>query len=302
MSRLLTSLFPQRLLARFASSSFFVASSTPGVAVWCASGILDRDHSSDGFNAGDWATMWYLNSLLQEYPFLFLPHLALALWMLVDAHRRGMDYFWYFIIFFVPIAGPLAYFFLFKIQDFHGWSSLFQPKVAMHELRYRAEQTPTLANHLALAQRLIEQKYYAEALPLLEKAHPMEPDHSQVMYSLAVCYKESGQADKSKPLLERIISRDRTWSDYAAWRLLIETKETNGDKGGALTTCQDLVKLAPSLRHRCILAEHLLEAGKAEEARQLLDQALQDHYYAPGPLRRRNRRWAGEARRLQKQC
>jgi hypothetical protein len=246
--------------------------------------------------------MGFLYSWLSEYPVLSVLHMAFALWMLVDAHRRGMDYYWFFIIFFVPIAGPLAYFFLFKIHDFHGFSSLFQPKVPLHELRYRAEQTPTLANHLALAQRLIEQKSFAEALPHLEKAHPMEPDHSQVMFSLAVCYKESGQVDKSNPLLERIISRDRTWSDYAAWRLLIETKESNGDKTGALATCQDLVKLAPSLRHRCMLAERLLEAGKADEARQILDQALQDHYYAPGPLRRRNRRWAGEARRLQKQC
>jgi hypothetical protein len=246
--------------------------------------------------------MGYLYSLMAQYPVLSVIQLAFAVWMLVDAQRRGMDYYWYFIIFFVPIAGPLAYFFIFKIHDFHGWGSLFQRAVPLDELRYRAEQTPTLANHLALAQRLIEQRNYSEALPHLQKAHPMEPDHSQVMFSLAVCHKESGNADKAKPLLERIISRDRTWSDYAAWRLLIETKETNGDKTGALSTCRDLVKLAPSLRHRCMLAEHLLEDGQAGEARQLLVQALQDHYYAPGPLRRRNRRWASEARRLQKQC
>lgn len=246
--------------------------------------------------------MGYLYSLMAENTILSVLHLAFAIWMLVDAHRRGMDYFWYFIILFVPIAGPLVYFFLYKIHDFHGLHSLFQPKTPLHELRYRAEQTPTLANHLALAQRLIEQKNYSEALPHLVRAHPMEPDHSQVIYSLAICYKETGQVDKSKPLLERIISRDRTWSDYAAWRLLIETKETDGDKPGALATCQDLVKLAPSIRHRCMLAEHLLEAGQTEQARQLLDQALQDHYYAPGPLRRRNRRWASEAKRLQKQC
>lgn len=246
--------------------------------------------------------MGQIYSLMSDYPVLSVIQLAFAIWMLVDAHRRGMDYYWFFIIFFVPIAGPLAYFFLFKVHDFHGLGTWFQPKTPLHELRYRAEQTPTLANHLALAQRLIEQKDYSEALPHLEKAHPMEPEHSQVMYSLAVCYKESGQTEKAKPLLERIIRRDRTWSDYAAWRMLIETKEKNGDKAGALATCQDLVKLAPSLRHRCMLAEYLLESGERGPARELLDQALQDHYYAPGPLRRRNRRWAGEARRLLKMC
>src|SRR5216684_1638651 len=150
--------------------------------------------------------MGQIYSLMSDYPVLSVIQLAFALWMLVDAHRRGMDYYWFFIIFFVPIAGPLAYFFIFKIHDFHGWGSLFQRAVPLDELRYRAEQTPTLANHLALAQRLIEQKNYAEALPHLQKAHPMEPGHSQVMYALAVCYTETRQADKSKPLLERIIN------------------------------------------------------------------------------------------------
>ncbi len=246
--------------------------------------------------------MQYFYSLAEQYPILTVLHLALVVWMLVDAHRRGVEYYWYYIILFIPLAGPLAYFFIFKAHDFHGLRSLFQPKTSLHELRYRAEQTPTLANHLALAQRLIEQKDHAGALPHLEKAHPMEPEHSQVMYSLAVCYKELYQADKATPLLERIINRDRTWSDNAAWRMLIETHEEKGTKELALKTCRDLVKLAPSVRHRCLLAQHLLAAGEKEEARQLLDQALQDHYYAPGPLRRRNRRWASEARRLQKQC
>jgi len=246
--------------------------------------------------------MGYFYSLIAESPILIVLHLALVVWMLVDAHRRGVDYYWYYIVLFIPVAGPIAYFLVFKAHEIHGWRNLFQPKTPLHELRYRADQTPTLANHLALAQRLIEQKDYAGALPHLEKAHPMEPDHSQVMYSLAVCYKGLGQAEKAAPLLERIISRDRTWSDYAAWRTLIETFDEKDNKESALKTCRDLVKLAPSLRHRCLLAEHLLAARQTEEARQLLDQALQDHYYAPGPLRRRNRHWASEARRLQKQC
>jgi len=246
--------------------------------------------------------MGYFYSLVAEFPILSVLHLALVVWMLVDAHRRAVDFYWYCIILAVPLAGPLAYFLVFKAPEIHGWRNLFQPKTSLHELRYRADQTPTLANHLALAQRLIEQKDYAGALPHLEKAHPMEPEHSQVMYSLAVCYKELGHADKAVPLLERIIRRDRTWSDYAAWRTLIETREEKGNKESALKTCRDLVKLAPSIRHRCLLAEHLLAAGHADEARQLLDQALQDHYYAPGPLRRRNSHWASKARRLQKQC
>ena len=40
--------------------------------------------------------------------------------------------------------------------------------------------------------------------------------------------------------------------------------------------------------------------GNTAGARELLERSLRDHEYAPGPIRRRNSRWASEARRLQK--
>jgi len=40
--------------------------------------------------------------------------------------------------------------------------------------------------------------------------------------------------------------------------------------------------------------------GNAAEARALLERARHDHENAPGPVRRRNCRWAREARRLPK--
>ncbi len=95
------------------------------------------------------------------------------------------------------------------------------------------------------------------------------------------------------------MARDR--SNYAAWRLLIEAKTATNDKAGALETCRELARLAPTLENRCLLAEHLLDHGLAEEARELQQKSLDEHHFAPGPIRRRNRRWAGVARRLQKQ-
>jgi hypothetical protein len=246
--------------------------------------------------------MQYFYSLVAEHPFLSVIMLAFTLWMLVDAYHRGVDFFWYWIILLVQPVGALAYFFVFKVRDFRGPSGWFQPRVSLQELRYQVAQVPTLANQLALGQRLIEKHEYAEALPYLESALTREPDHSQVLYCQAVCHVEMGQPQKAIPFLERIIARDRLWSDYAAWRLLIEARSATGDHEGASRDCRDLVKLAPNLRHRCILAEHLLAQGQKQEARMLLDQGLQDQQFAPGPIRRRNRRWASQARRLLKEC
>jgi hypothetical protein len=66
----------------------------------------------------------------------------------------------------------------------------------------------------------------------------------------------------------------------------------------AVAAGRELARLAPTLRRQCLLAEELLEVGNAAEARELLERSLRDHEYAPGPTRRRNSRWASEARRL----
>src|SRR5207253_11523304 len=79
------------------------------------------------------APMGYFYSLVAEFPILSVLHLALVVWMLVDAHRRGVDYYWYYIVLFIPLAGPIAYFLVFKAQEIHGWRNLFQPKTSLHE-------------------------------------------------------------------------------------------------------------------------------------------------------------------------
>jgi hypothetical protein len=246
--------------------------------------------------------MLYFYTFFAEHPIFAAVQVAFTIWMLVDAYHRGVDYFWYWIILLAPAIGPVAYFFTFKVHDFRNFKGWFQPRISIKELRYRVAQVPTLANQLALGERLIETHEYAEALTHLQAALTREPDHSQVLYCQAVCHVEMDQPQKAIPFLERIMARDRLWSDYAAWRLLIQARSEVGDQEGALQACRDLVKLAPNLRHRCLLAEHLLAHGQKQEARMLLDQGLQDQQFAPGPIRRRNRRWASQARRLLREC
>jgi hypothetical protein len=242
--------------------------------------------------------------------FAMLAQGALTVWMLIDHGRRGGDTFWFWIILFFQPLGAWAYFFAVKLPSMRGSSGfhtsggrlagLFQPRASLDELRYKAEHIPTLANRLALAQRLIEKKTYAEAVPPLESALKTEPDHGQILYSLALCHARLDRPDQALPLLEKLLAREPRWSNYIGWHLLIEAHTAKGNAPGALEACRELVRLAPTLQHQCLLAEHLLHAGQAEEARNLLERSLRDHTFAPGPIRRRNRRWAGEARRLLK--
>lgn len=106
--------------------------------------------------------------------------------------------------------------------------------------------------------------------------------------------------EKALPLLDTIVQRDRCWSDYAAWRLLARARALLNDPAGALTACRELVRLSPTLQHRCLLAENLVDMGLDQEARALLEQALEDYRYAASPIRRRNRPWAKQAKGILK--
>jgi hypothetical protein len=243
------------------------------------------------------------------YGFLALLQGAFTIWMLLDCRRREQDYTWFWVILWFQPLGAWAYFLVVKRADYRALNSfpgsarlaaLFQSRASLGELRYKAEHIPTLSNRLALAERLVEQQDYEGAIPFLEGALKTEPDHGQVLYSLALCHARVGRPDQATPRLERLLARDPRWGNYAAWRLLIEARVALGDAAGALAGCRELVRLEPTLQNYCLLAEHLLGQGQADEARQLLEGALRDHDYAPGPVRRRNRRWASQARQLQK--
>lgn len=244
--------------------------------------------------------MHFLYQYVYEYPLIAVVQAIFTLWMLVDAVRRGGEQKWLWIILFLPVLGAVAYFIMEMMPRLRGHdvAAWFQRPASLEELRYRTEQSPTLANHLAFAQRLIDHQAYADALPQLEAAGQREPDHGQVLYSLALCRVRLGQPDDALPLLARLIQRDPRWSDFSAWRLLRETHVDRNDAEQALTTCRELVKLSPSLQNQCTLAEQLLDMGQAAEARPILEKVITDHAYQPAPIRRRNRKWAKEAKRM----
>jgi hypothetical protein len=247
--------------------------------------------------------MNFLVEFYYQYPWLVYLQGAFTIWMLVDASRRRVEYHWYYIILFVPVLGPWAYFFIHLAPELSsGKATLFQRKVPLEELRFRAEQAPTLANHLELGERLIDMEDYGAALASLQAAHRLEPGHGQVQYCLAFCHLRLGKPDQAVPLLDNINRRDPRWSNYRAWILLVEVKQQLGNAEGTLTAARELVRLSPLLQHKCLLADVLLQQACGAEAKALLEESLQEHDYAPGPIRRRNRPWAREAKRLLKGC
>jgi hypothetical protein len=242
---------------------------------------------------------------LDDFPYLFVLQAAMTIWMVVDAHRRGVEQYWYWLILIIQPFGAWAYFFLYKIHDFRtgkvGVGAWFKRKASIEELRYRVDRTPTMANRLELAERLVEKNAAAEAMPHLQAVLAHEPEHCEALFVLATCHRQQGHAEQAVPLLQTLLKKHPGWNHYSGWHALIDAQVAAGNVAGAVSSCRELVKSVPSLENKCLLAEHLTAASQKAEARQLLEKALEDYAFMEGRFRRRDRRWAREAKTLLKQ-
>lgn len=243
--------------------------------------------------------MPYLPYLYELSP-LYLAQAALTIWMLVDASRRGVDGYWYWIILAFQPLGAWAYFFVYKVKDFPrlagSLAALFSSRPSLDELRYRADRSPTVASHLELAERLMEAGEFAEAEPHLKAVLAREADHAGALFALSDCHRDAGRDAEAVPLLAKVVALRPAYRDYLAWHSLIESHEKAGDRPAAVAVARRLAQLVPSLEHKCLLARTLSDAGDVGEARRVLTDALEECKYARD-LSRGDRRHLGRAKK-----
>jgi hypothetical protein len=251
--------------------------------------------------------MYPIWNLLEGAPLLAqvlsLFQLAFTIWMMVDAYRRRVESFWYWVICIFQPIGAWAYFFVFKFRAYRlpGGMQRYSSEersLSLEELRSHVNRAPTVANRFALAERLMEKGAYTEAIPLLDAVLAIESNYCAVLHALAACRLATNAAEQAVAPLEKLLNRDPRWEHYRAWRTLIEVHVACGKSTDALAACHELVKRMPTLENKCLLAQHLLENGKPTEAINILSAGLEDYRYSPWNSRWRNWHWARVARRL----
>jgi hypothetical protein len=246
-----------------------------------------------------------IHEFLFDHPILSVLQLAFTIWMAVEAGRSGTFFWIWIIIIFQPI-GPWIYFFVEMRERVFGRLSgrlpsmahLFERKASLDQLEYQAQQSPTVANQLALADRLVELGRFQDAVGYLEGALKREPDFAPANFALARCKYELHDSAEAERLLTTIVSKEPRWSDYAAWRLLLDVQEDLKRHEALIDTARQLVKMAPRLEHKVILADRLARMNQEGEARLVLENALQEQRFVTGAIRRINRPHVRRAQRL----
>ena len=237
---------------------------------------------------------------------LVLLQSAFSVWMLVDAiGRRGISRYWYWIIL-IPF-GEWFYFFKYKIHDpDFAWlkapfGSLLDKPASIKELRHNAEQTPSLANQVSLAQALHDAEEYEEAAELFE--HVLEKDSTSrdALYGLGVTRIGRGDEEGAIEPLRRLVDIEPSHHDFDAWAKLAHALWKLERRQETIEALSLLVRRSPRLQHRIAYAYYLGLAEHRDEAQAQLATALQEFEYAPKYAKRGQRALAKQAREMLRQ-
>lgn len=233
---------------------------------------------------------------------LFILQSAFSLWMLVDAIRRKRDRYW-FVVIMLPF-GEVAYFFMVKIHDpeMAKFKNFFKftggSKRSVRDLRYAAEQTPSLKNIETLGQALHDAGEYAEGAQWFIQALKQDATSKEALYGLGLCNLKLGMAASAIEPLQKVIALEPGYRQWTVWPELGVALWKSDRRDDALALIKSLVEQRPWLPHRMQYAYYLDLSDRSSEARHQIETGLAEYESAPPFQKKRDRDVAREARRL----
>lgn len=237
---------------------------------------------------------------LYQYPYASTIILVVQILCIIHVLTNRRELFWIFLILFLPAFGALIYLFMEVLPGLRRRRLNLDPlveRLQSSDARIKArrealDETDTLQNRVNLASELTRAGRLEEAedilRPLLTGIYRDDP---QLLYTLGELKYRQGQYEEARTLLEQV---DAMRSQSLAARvkvLLAETYVRTGDTDKVDRYFQDAMRGATSEEPRARYAQYLVNAGRADEARDLLTQMEKTHRRANNLYRSQEREW-----------
>ena len=225
------------------------------------------------------------------------------IWMLVDAVRQR-EWMWVVAILVFPGIGSLWYFFYiyrgsggamrgFELPGAHS-------RMRIKELQAQIHHLDKPHHHSQLADIYFQQGKLKDAEASYRAALERDPQDEDTRAHLGQCLLRQNRAQEALPLLEDVCKANPKHDYGHTLMALAETLRAVGQKDRAIAVFEQVTENHSYARARVQLAELYLEAGRAEDARQQIDEVLADARHAPAFQRRRERTWVRRANALRK--
>ena len=101
--------------------------------------------------------------------------------------------------------------------------------------------------------------------------------------------------------LKMLIDSNPSYGDYVVWKEAASALGQADRMDEALVLLDRLVTTSPRLEHRALYAHYLMHADRLDSAREQLELGLVEYGEAPKYLKRTDRPWARQVRRMLKE-
>jgi hypothetical protein len=239
---------------------------------------------------------------LFQNPWLILP-VAFQVWMLIDALRRGENY-WAFWILIFPLFNAILYFFLvyrpatassstrgFELPGTHNRQRIRELQAQIHHL-------DKAHHHAQLGDIYFQQGKLTEAEECYRAAIERDASDLDFHAHLGQCLLRQGRADEARPLLEKVV-RENPKHDYGHTLMgYAEALARLGQEDDAIRVWEEVLQHHSYARARVQVAELYLKKGDADRARNDLNELIADETHAVSFERKRDKVWVKQAKAL----
>ncbi len=240
--------------------------------------------------------------------YLALPILLNVL-LIVHVIRTGRNTFWIFVIVFVPVAGPIAYFILEVLPELMQSRTLqstrrsvklaLDPEGQLRRLQDEAQVTQNVASNQRLAEELLRHNRFEEAAAVYRKIltglYAHDPD---LMLGLARAQFGGADMSAARATLDEAMRLNPDYRSPQAHLLHARALEAEGNAEKALQEYQALTTSYPGAEAAVRYANLLKAQGRVEESRTVAKDLLEQARIAPAHYRKAQRDWLDSAQRL----
>jgi len=204
--------------------------------------------------------------------------IAFQAFCLFHVYKSRNEYYWYFVIFFVPVIGSLVYFFT-QITNKRNLKSAsdtinaaINPTKKIKDLEKKLSFSDTFQNTINLADAHRENKDFANAIIFYEKAlNGNFKNNPHTLNKVAKCYFEVKKFDKVVANLSEI-DVDNSFRD-SLYIYAIALEEC-GDFEEAEIQFRKTDKRYSNYGERLELSKFLIRRNKKEDAKIILDEII----------------------------
>ena len=228
--------------------------------------------------------------------------------LIIHVIKTGRDRFWIYILIFIPVAGPLAYFFVeilpavlsnpntARLKTQIGDS--INPGRRVADLELQLEVADTVENRKRLADEHLRNGNHEKAISLYQSClEGIYEDDTYILSSLAEAYYRNRDLPNAKRILEKLETMGELSSKYTAWFVYAKVLEETNCFEDAEREYQALEGTFPRLEVLFHHGKFLQKLSRDAEAKSKFQEIMKISRQLPKHALKSQRRWLALARK-----